>query len=315
MSYTVKYVNHQDVNDEDAEYTVKVEPFPNMTEEEFQQLCASVLVLIPYRFPEGPSAELFHCNGIWGRLNTPVSSIRDPHGGFIEVLRGGMLRAFKDYADKRPHIKYVVMIDSDEAPEWDAPYRLAYWDFMRERAAFPPGTPQETIDDISRNGAPVMSGVVCAYNAHRGIYACFTSWEPDGKVAFPSFTGTKVLPAYGLQQAYQVGTGLICIRKDVVDSFDCWDKDYRDVPDENVPFLMPHELRKKGVLTGDLFKGEDIIFSEQADARGFRRYVDLSVHATHFKTLPLSWPRDSILPDLTVSDWVINEPSQPNRKV
>lgn len=314
MGYTVKYVGHGDAA-EDADYTVRVEPLPNMTEPEFIELCASVLILVPYRYPDGPTAELFHCNGVWARLNTPVSSIRDPHGGFIEVVRGGMVRSFLDYAKTRPNIKYVVMIDSDEAPEWDAPYRLAYWDFMRSKAKFPDGTPSGTVKEISENGAPIVSGVVCAYNAMRGVYACFTTWEKSGKVSFPSFTGTQVLPAHGIIKAYQVGTGLLCIRKDVLEAFDCWDKDYTEVKDEEVPFLMDQSLRRKGVLTGDLFKGEDIIFSEQAEARGFNRYVDLSVHAAHFKTLPLSWPREAVLPELTVSEWEVHEPTQPDRKV
>ena len=140
----------------------------------------------------------------------------------------------------------------------------------------------------------ICSGVVCGYNAERGIFACFTAKDENGIPRFPSFRDTKLLPAEGLIEAEQVGTGLICIRRDVLETL-------RENDEE--PFMIEEDIRKESIRTGNLRKSEDIVFSERAAKYGFGRYVDLSIHATHYKYVPIGWPADCIDDSIRAIDW------------
>ena len=255
---------------EDPKEIKQLAPIPGLSDEEFEALAASVLVVVPYRSHEGINSGICTHFGMWGRIGLRVATLRDPHGGFIECTRGGIVRLFLDVAEKSPEVKYLVMIDNDQAIEWDAPLRLA------------------------QHAAPVMSGVVCGYSPERGIFAAFTATDENGVCRFPSWKETKMMPADGVIPVEQCGTGLICIRRDVLETIQAAGEE---------PFFIPEDVRIQSVREGNLRKSEDICFCERVEKYGFERFVDLSVHAAHFKTISISWPRDSIDPDIEAIDW------------
>ena len=121
-------------------------PPPGMTWESVQELCKKILVVIPFRAGTGIQEGLCSHWGFWGNLGLKCADVKDPHGGFIEAVRAGMVRLFLDYVKIRPEIEYLVMIDNDEAIEWDAPIRIA------------------------RHGVQVCTGVVCGANDEKGIF-------------------------------------------------------------------------------------------------------------------------------------------------
>jgi len=255
---------------EDATDVQTVMPLAGLTDEQFAELAASILVVIPHRSNEGIGAGICTHFGMWGRIGLRVATVKDPHGGFIECTRGGIVQLFLETAWKNPDIKYLVMIDNDQSIQWDAPLRLA------------------------QHEKPVVSGVVCGYNAERGIFACFTAKDENGIARFPSYRDTKFLPAEGLIEVEQAGTGLVCVRRDVL-----------EVIRENgeQPFMIPEDVRVEGIRAGQLRKSEDICFCERVCKYGFGRYVDLSIHATHFKTVPIGWPADCIDDTISAIDW------------
>lgn len=245
-------------------------PIPGLTDEQFMDLASSVLVVIAHRSNEGINAGICTHFGMWGRIGLRVATLKDPHGGFIECTRGGMVRLFHDVAEKNPEVKYLVMIDNDQTVEWDAPLRLA------------------------QHGEPIVSGVVCGYSPERGIFAAFTAKDENGVCRFPSWKETKKIPAEGLIEVEQCGTGLLCVRRDVFETIEAAGEQ---------PFFIPEDIRIASVHEGNLRKSEDICFAERAAKYGFKRFVDLSVHAGHYKTIPISWPQDCIDPDLEAIDW------------
>lgn len=255
---------------DEAEEVKQTAPLPGLTDKEFAALADSILVVIPYRAGEGIASGICTHFGMWGRIGLRVATIKDPHGGFIEMTRGGIVRLFQDVVEKNPTIKYLVMIDNDESIVWDAPLRLA------------------------QHGKPIVSGVVCGYSPERGIFACFTAKDENGVCRFPSWRETKMLPADGLIEVEQVGTGLLCVRRDVFETI-------QNSGEE--PFFIPEDVRIESVRIGNLKKSEDICFAERAARHGFKRYVDLSVHAGHSKTLEIAWPHDCIDPDLDAIEW------------
>ena len=245
-------------------------PLPGLTDVEFQALADSILVVIPHRMHEGIASGICTHFGMWGRIGLRIATIKDPHGGFIEVTRGGIVRLFQEVTEKAPNVKFLVMIDNDESIEWTAPLLLA------------------------QHGLPIVSGVVCGYAPERGIFACFTAKDENGVARFPSYNETKTLPAEGLIEVEQCGTGLICVRRDVFETI-------QESGEE--PFFIPEDIRKASVRDGNLRKSEDICFSERAKSLGFKSYVDLAVHAAHMKTISISWPQDCIDPDADAIDW------------
>ena len=261
--------------DKKAEKSFVVSPLPGMTEDEFAELAQSILIMIPHRVSEGINPELAINFGTWARYGTPLSMAKDPHGGFIEAVRGGMVRQFLEYAEDRPQIKYLVMCDADQGIDWDAPYRLCQWD------------------------RPVVSGVICSIGSNRGIFANFTIKDKHTGIGrFPSYNYTRRMPSKGIVKADRLGTGLIAVRKDVF-----------EVLDQNgeIPFYIPDDIRRKGAAIGTMKKGEDIVFSEQCEKYGFDRWVDLSVHGSHHKTVAIRWPADALDPNLDVDSWDVSE--------
>lgn len=251
-----------------------MQPIMGMSPEEFMKLTRSVLIVIPHRAGEGICGDLAQTIGFWAVNGTPVATVADPFGGFIELTRAGIVKTFMQYCSDHPEVDKLVMIDSDERVEWDAPYRLAMWDL------------------------PVVSGVVCTANQLRGVFACFTVKDKYGQARFPSYNFSKTIPSRGLLEAHSVGTGLICVKKSV----------FQAIYDSGkTPFIIPEAIREQSIESGILKWGEDISFCRQAEDLGFKRYVDLSVHATHFKTLAVDWPKHAIDSNIDVRDWRVDD--------
>lgn len=246
-------------------------PLAGMKEEEFSKLCQSIMLCVPYRLNEGVSANLWNNAFLWGNLGVRAAGIKDPHGGFIEVTRNGITRLFLNYCQSNPEVKYCIMIDNDMNIRWDGPLQLA------------------------RRNLPIVSGVACNYSDERGIFCCFTTKDENGVPRFPSWRDTKVLPATGLIKAVQVGTGYLCIRRDVLETI--WENEPK-----LGPFGLDEETRIESLKTGNLRKSEDITFAERATKYGFQSYVDFSTHATHNKTISIGWPLDSIA-DIEAPEW------------
>jgi hypothetical protein len=250
-----------------------VMPILGMSEEEFVKLARKILVMIPHRRSEGINAGLAQAIGFWSRFGTATATVEDDFGGFVEMHRAGMVRTFLDYAGDRTEIEYCVLIDSDESVPWDAPYRLAAWD------------------------QPVVSGVICSYSEARGIFACFTVKDEYNVARFPSWNITKKMPGRGLIEAHSVGTGLLCIKKHVFETI---------IASGDTPFVIPEEQRRHCIETGVMKWGEDISFSRQCEARGFKRYVDLSVRGIHMKTIAIQWPSSHIDHDVDPREWKVD---------
>ena len=245
----------------------------NMTEEEFQELVDQTLIMVPHRISEGINPGLADVKAIWARFGAVTAQVEDSFGGFIEIVRSGMVRTFMEYCRNHPKIDKMVMIDADENVPWDAPYRLAAWDL------------------------PVVSGVVSNYSENRGVFACFTMKDEHGVARFPSYNFTKKMPGKGLVKAHSVGCGLICIKKVV------FEKMYDN---KMIPFYIPEETRRAAADTGLLTWGEDIAFCRQCEELGFDRYVDLSIHAVHYKTMPITWPRAALDYEMDPQKWKVS---------
>jgi len=257
-------------NHEEAEKVTQLSPLPGLSDQEFQDLAASVLVVIPYRSGEGVNIGICNHFGMWGRIGLRVATVKDPHGGFIECTRGGIVQLFQEVCRTSQQIKYLVMIDNDEGIAWDAPLQLAL------------------------HAKPVVTGVVCGYSDERGIFACFTVKDENGVARFPSWKETKTLPASGLIPIEQCGSGLVCIRRDVLDTI-------QEMGEE--PFFVPESIRKQSVRDGQLRKSEDICFCDRAKKYGFDIFADLAVHAMHFKNIAIGWPADRIDPTIDAISW------------
>jgi hypothetical protein len=241
-----------------------------MAVSEIEKLAQKILVVIIHRAAEGIHHDLAASIGMWARMGMRVSMIRDPHGGFVEITRAGVVNTFLEYRERAPEVEYLVMIDADEAIDPSAPFLLA------------------------RHGQPVVSGIVCGFNSKHGLFACFTAEDENGMPRFPCANNGTKLPTEGLIPAYQVGTGLISIRYDVLETMRAKKME---------PFALDDWTRERSFAEGILKKGEDICFSERCEELGFARYVDAAVHAGHQKVLQLGWPQTNLDPKLKVEDF------------
>jgi hypothetical protein len=239
--------------------------------EELSKLVAKIMVVIIHRHNEGIHHELATSIGLWARLGMQVALLRDPHGGFVEVTRAGIVNMFLERHERNPNIEYVVMIDADEAVDASAPLLLA------------------------RHGLPVVSGVVCGFNSKYGTFACFTAEDENGMPRFPCAINGNPLPAEGLVKAYQVGTGLLCVRYDVFETMRAKGME---------PFALDEWTRKHSFAEGVLKKGEDICFSERCEELGFDRWVDCAVLAGHQKIIQIAWPDGLVDQNLAAEDFV-----------
>lgn len=250
-----------------------VQPIMGMSQEEFAKLAASILIVVPHRVSEGISSALALNFGFWARFGTKITCNEDEFGGFIEAVRANICTLFNQVRRDMPEVKYLVMIDADEACEWDAPYRLASWDL------------------------PIVSGVICSYSPGRGIFANVFIKDEHNVSRMPSWTKTRTIPGRGLVEAHSVGTGLICIRHDVIDKI---------IEGGDIPFVMTPDDRKSCFDTGVMKVGEDTTFCAQARKHGFKSYVDFGVRGTHFKTIAIEWPQQNIDYMMDVRDWKVD---------
>ena len=248
-------------------------PMAALTDEQFQKLVASVLIVIPCRSGEGVNPGLAMHMALWGRLGLKFSILKDPHGGFIEIVRGAMEKLFLEMSDRDPEVRFLVMVDNDQQIDWDAPLRLCYHD------------------------KPVVSGVVAGYNSERGIFGCFTVPDAKGVPRFPSYRFTKRFPGKGLRKVHQVGTGLCAIRRDVFETLN---------ENNQHGFLLDAELREDSYKVGHIKQGEDFSFCDKVRKAGFDIWVDFAVRAFHYKTIPLAWPEDRVDEELDANDWTVS---------
>jgi len=256
-----------------AQEVEAVGPIMGMPEAEFAELAGSVLVMIPHRRGLAVTANLAQNIGYWSRFSTPVATVEDEFGGFVEMTRSGLVRTFLDYCRDNQKIKKLLMVDADQSIPWDAPYRLAAWDL------------------------PVVSGIICSYTESRGIFACFTMKDEYGVARFPSFNFTGKIPGKGLVKIHSAGTGLLCIDKAVLEAI---------LESGDIPFVIPEEKRRQCFDTGVLKWGEDISFCRQCEKLGFDIYVDFGVRGIHHKTISLQWPKSHIDYNLDSREWKVD---------
>lgn len=248
-------------------------PVEAYTDEAFAKLVGKTLVCIAHRFGEGIHPGVSNNFGIWGRIGLQYATLADPHGGFVEIVRGHMERVFLDQCEKNPNLEYLVMIDNDESISWDAPLRLV------------------------ANEKDVCTGIVCGFNAERGIFACITAADDKGVPRFPSFRFTKQFPGKGLKQIHQCGTGLVAIHRRVLETL---------IDRGEMAFMIDDRLRKESYRIGHIKQGEDFSFCDRVRAAGFTIWADFSVKALHYKIVALGWPEELVDDDLDASEWSVS---------
>jgi hypothetical protein len=261
------------VNTKSEEHSLTEEelfPGTSFTVAEMQRLSQEVMIMIPHLTGEGLSGGLFRAAHRWGAVLARTGDLQVPNAGFLEVTRSKMVRDFLDFAHDNPEVKYLVMVDSDEEIPWTAPFQLA------------------------RHGLPIVSGVVCSFSEQRGVFACFMDYDENGVARFPTVGQTKSLPARGVKKIYRAGTGLMCIRKDVLETI---------IDKGENPFQIFPDVMEESCRQGNVLKTEDICFCERALKHGFLTYVDFSVHALHRKSINVSWPERAVDPELSAEDW------------
>jgi hypothetical protein len=251
-----------------------IDPSTGLSGDDLEELLKSVLIIIPYRGSENINANLENKISYWRGCGIAVEKVEDQFGGFIELTRASIARKFLDHCvDTSSAFDKLIMIDSDQDVAPEAPIKLAQWD------------------------VPVVSGVVCSPNPRRGLFANFCVKDKYGVPRFPSVKHTKKLPSRGLLKVHSSGTGLICIKKNVIETiFESGD----------IPFYIEEKMRRDAVKTGLLKLGEDTRFSEQCRNAGFDIYVDLSVHAVHYKCVGVMWPTTAFDAELKAEDFMVD---------
>lgn len=251
----------------------KIDPATGLSGDDLEELLSSVLVVVPYRGSENIDANLENKISFWRGAGLAVEKTEDQFGGFIKVTRGSICKKFLDLCGQYPKLDKLVMIDSDEDVSPESVARLAQWDL------------------------PVVSGVVCSPNSKRGLFANFTVKDKYGVPRFPSLRHTKKLPSRGLLKVHSVGSGFICIKKNVIETI---------FAEGDIPFFLPDEIERKAVTTGVMQFGEDTWFCKQCGKYGFDIHVDFSVHAVHYKRVGICWPSTGLDPEMKVGDFQVD---------
>jgi len=243
-------------------------------------LFRSIYITVPVRPGDGIETDLARMLSIWTLAGIQWADTSHISGGFIETIRAGIAYSFiHDPFFK--NFQYLMMIDNDMSPNpgdvW-LPYLLA------------------------RHGEAVVGG--CAVTlAEFGPMLCFTVKDENGSWRFPAMhlpDGTPLkIPARGLVECGHVGTGIICIRRDVLESFS-WDASEPD----GIPFFVPDHIKKKAYKKMTPGRGEDVEFSAQCRRKGFKLYVDLEAHIGHRKPTVLRWFRENIDETMDSASWV-----------
>lgn len=126
---------------------------------------------------------------LWGIAGFAIQPLKDPFGGWIDVARNWQSILFQ----RSEKFRYLLMIDADVGPPLALPRLLA------------------------RHGKPIVSGIVCAHSRQRGVFACIAVDGADGKAHFPTIAHTKTLPARGLVEIRNAGTGCLLVHRTVMD--------------------------------------------------------------------------------------------------
>lgn len=273
-----------------------------------------ILVEIPYRPDENINPLLVEQIVHWSNVGVAVSFIRDPFAGWIDVLRNWMLYRFL----QSPQFDFLLMNDSDVA-------------MLHPMGLF----------HMASLNLPVVSAVACSLSQQRGLFACVAVKDDMGIARFPSIEKNDSIPAHGVVEIENAGTGCLLIRRDVAESI--WSTSYlthqtevntmldqigdaiksgatpsgevlgawresllrmlHHMDDTGLPFDVPQSVRAEAARTGSLPRSEDVCFTDRVRRRGFKLYADLDVHCMHEKKIPLRWPDDKISKDLTVEEW------------
>lgn len=239
--------------------------------EEHKHLIDQIQIVIPCRPADGMCFELEEQVCRWTAMGFNVRFLKDFMGGFIEVVRANMSLQFLKGSDR----KFLMMIDSDVVPPLDLPVLLA------------------------RHDKPMVGSPVPITLKDHGPTLNFTVGDAAGNWRFPSFVNHPKIPAYGLMEVAHIGTGCVMIRRDVLEAF-TWEG-------EDVPFMVPGELRAEGLRTGNLRRGEDIEFCSQVRRKGFTIYADMGACSGHRKTLTLTVPDELRDPTMNAAEWVTKE--------
>lgn len=240
---------------------------------EFPELLADIFVAVPCRPDEGVSSHLSCKLSIWfdeGVQWSPSESF----GGFIEVKR---MQIAHDFLKNRTQ-KFLLMIDNDTEPIITLPWLLA------------------------RHDKPVVGSCIASLSAEGRGMLCFSRADPAGIHRFIDFEDGDRIPATGLAEVPHCGTGAMMIRRDVLEAF-TFEKDPA-TGHWDVPFLVPDDVKARGMKHGLMLEGEDIRFCKQARAKGFKVHVDLEAHCGHRKTMRLTFPQSQRDPSLKIEDWV-----------
>lgn len=248
-------------------------PVEGMDPEEFWNLCRSIVVFVPHRQSEGPSASIAGAAGYWARWGVSYSYVPDTSGGNLDLLRAGICRSFLDISAANPLYRFMVMIDNDEEIQALDPIMLCRWD------------------------EPFVTGVVCSLSEFGSIKACFTKKDRYGNNRFPTTAFTGKMPNRGIVEIESAGAGLIAVRRDALQAV---------VDAGHKPFYIPEDVRQRFWDTGVLGIGEDISFCRQLAAVGMARYADLSIRATHLKQVKIRWPDELLDENIDPHEWQVD---------
>ena len=237
---------------------------------ENQELFESIKIVIPMRLGTGVTQQLsdMRCNWIMAGIESRIHG--DMGGGFIECVRAQIA---SDFLKNEPDKKFLIMIDDDMDPDCFLPYLLA------------------------RHDKPVVGCCALSINAAGDPMLCLTRKDSEGEYRFPILSHDKPIPARGLAEVGHVGTGAICIRRDVLESF-------QFVPGDT-PFYVNEKIRQRGHSNGVLMRGEDFEFCAQVRRKGFGVFVDMEAHVGHIKPTTLRWHDELKSEGVSVDDWVL----------
>lgn len=240
---------------------------------ENKHLMEDIFVVPPVRPAEGVAIGLHQMLCAWYNAGVQHSIKEDGMGGFIDVTRGNIVNEFLNNRTER----FLMMIDSDTEPPIDLPWLLV------------------------RHEAPVVGSCIVSFNPKGRRMLCFTRPDKLGTPRMIDVENGDKIPATGLAEVPHCGTGAMMIRRDVLESFTG-----ERGPDGfmDVAFLVPDEVKARGIRSGKLLEGEDIRFCKQVRAKGFKVYVDLEAHCHHVKVMKIVFPPSLRDPSLDVKDWV-----------
>jgi hypothetical protein len=222
-----------------------------------------ILIQVLHRPQEMIHPGLIDSSYTWVDQGCGFQRISDPFGGWVHISRNWQTRQFM----ARKEFKYLLLLDADESVPWWVPFQLAELDL------------------------PVVSGVVCGFTAERGIFACVAVKGEDGKARFPSVTETKTIPARGVQEVHNAGTGCLMIRRDVMEKL--WARFDAD-PSFGQPFSIPEAEQNTAAIQGALPRGEDICFTDRCRALDIPISVDWGCKLGHQKPFNLAWPANMV---------------------